>query len=120
MDLEVEDIDLSSLHLRLKPKGKFIKKVAKDSSATVALLAGIAGFTGITAETLVHTVTSGTAAHSTVYANDRQMRVPQGSEEDIIVRLPPGSEMTETIYLSGGKRIVLRIQAGSVDTTVSG
>ena len=118
-DLEIIELAQGSLHLMVKPGGKFIKDVTAHGIAAVTLLAGLSQITGVTIMGVAQHPADGKAAHSVVQVDNTQINVTQPSEENILIRLPPGSRLTETIDLDQGKRIVLKIQAESQSTTAS-
>jgi hypothetical protein len=119
-DLEIEVLELGSLRLKLKPKGKDIKKVVKNGVATVAFLANLATLTGVTTQSAVSSIQSKpNVSHSVVHSNGKMIPLSPPSSDDVIVRLPGGSKITETIRLSHGKSIEWQFTVGSGGASVS-
>jgi hypothetical protein len=120
-DLQIEYLGLGSLHIKLKPSGKNIKKVVKDGAAVAAVLANLATFTGFTVKAVAPSAQSKPrVSHSVVYANNKRIPLPPPRKRDVIVQLPAGSTITETTRLSHGKRIEWKFKVGAGGAVVSG
>lgn len=119
-DLEIELLELGSLRLKLKPSGKTIKKVATNSVLVASLLANLATFTGYDVKSAAASSPGKPLPHSVVNTNGEEIPLPPPRQHEVIVHLPPGSVITETIHLSHGKRIEWKFKVGSGGADVAG
>ncbi len=116
-ELELTHLAVGSIHVKLKPKGRHIKRVTHSPAGVLPTIAALCAIGSFGFQVADHVETPHLTAHpgtAIVYVLDRTQQMAwvristRGSE--VIARLPLRARVTMTVQMGDGKTIIVHME----------